>query len=166
MNKLLVGMLIILSTSCKTQKEFVNTTTSTSTDTTITENLIPYDTLITIPENTAVIDGVEVNVDSNNVAQLKPVETTVGDVTVTVEVKDGKLKVKNTRKKTEVPIRLFNKEKNTVIHRDSTVTKEKETVKEVAKPRSTVGIVSSVVGFLVTILFILYLINRVRKFFP
>lgn len=165
MNKLLVGMLIILSTSCKTQKEFVTSNTSTSTDTTTTENLIPYDTTITIPENTAVIDGVVVSVDSNNVAQLEPVETTVGDVTVTVEVKDGKLKVKNTRKPTTIPIRLFNKEKKTVITKDSTSIKDKQIVKEVAKPRSTIGIASSVIGFIVTIGFILFLVFRIKKFF-
>jgi len=164
-NKLLVGMLIILSTSCKTQKEFVTSNTSTSTDTTTTENLIPYDTTITIPENTAVVDGVVVSVDSNNVAQLEPVETTVGDVTVTVEVKDGKLKVKNTRKPTTIPIRLFNKEKKTVITRDSTSIKDKQIVKEVPKPRSTIGIASSVIGFIVTIGFLLFLVFRIKKFF-
>ena len=83
-----IGLLTL--TSCRTIPTRWEKTNYTIKDSTIV-NISYKDTLILLPKTEAVIDGLNVKVDSLGKAQLDPVEVKYNKAKVKVAIKDGKL---------------------------------------------------------------------------
>jgi len=121
----MIGLMTLIS--CKANK------VTSSKETKITDSVITIvsfeDTTIVIPASTITLDGVIVNVDSNNLAQLDPVIIDNKDMNIKVSIKDGKLKAESTKKESIKQIQI---PKKTIINKTKEETKEViNTVKEI-----------------------------------
>ena len=120
--------------------------------------VIPRDTVIYLPKYEAVIDGVDVEVDSAGKAQLSPVKVTSGKANVEVSIKDGKLQAIGSCKEDSLRLVILDKEKE-IYNLENSKQEKKEVqvtnkVPDVFKWLSLIGVLS-----------IIYIAYRVIKIF-